>query len=351
MLGPLYNQFLIASLKFDIKHRQKLYERECQDEGHLQYLDNYCYMQPGVLPVLDFHDQNTSHSTHALHPFAAKFPPQLACWAIEQYSQPGETVCDPMAGSGTTLVEAWRLGRSGIGFDIDPLACLIAQAKSTPIEVGLLSEHNRRLVREIETASECFRMNIETGVFPDGWLEVDGRPELPNLDYWFTPQVQVGLTLLKRAIRAFETQPAVKRLWYVVVSSLILAKNSVANARDIVHSRHHHFRHEQIPDPIDRFCRRLRQVERQMRAYSEGGTVPRRGYADIHCNDSRNIPLAAGSVDLIVMSPPYCNALDYTRAHRFAVAWLADVLAITFNEYVIRGEAGLLARIREVIRK
>lgn len=38
-----------------------------------------------------------------------------------------------MVGSGTTLVEARLLGRHAVGYDIDPLARLVAEVKSTPI--------------------------------------------------------------------------------------------------------------------------------------------------------------------------------------------------------------------------
>jgi len=38
---------------------------------------------------------------------------------------------NPMAGSGTTLVEAVLAGRNAMGIDLDPLAVLIAQIKST----------------------------------------------------------------------------------------------------------------------------------------------------------------------------------------------------------------------------
>lgn len=48
-------------------------------------------------------------------------------WLVHWWSEPGETVLDPFMGSGTTLVACVRLGRSGIGIEIDPehfdLAC------------------------------------------------------------------------------------------------------------------------------------------------------------------------------------------------------------------------------------
>src|SRR5215470_9917715 len=74
------------------------------------------------------------------HVYAAKCPPQLVRYGLRYYSKLGETVMDPMAGSGTTLVEARLLGRNVIGYDIDPLARLIAQVKSrvvTSLEIDV----------------------------------------------------------------------------------------------------------------------------------------------------------------------------------------------------------------------
>src|SRR2546423_11288763 len=82
------------------------------------------------MPDLDFTTQNTFYATHGLHAYAAKCPPQLVKYGLRYYSKPGETVLDPMAGSGTTLVEARLRGRNAVGYDIDPLARLIAQVKS-----------------------------------------------------------------------------------------------------------------------------------------------------------------------------------------------------------------------------
>jgi SAM-dependent methyltransferase len=44
-----------------------------------------------------------------------------------------------------------------------------------------------------------------------------------------------------------------------------------------------------------------------------------------------------GSVDLVFTSPPYCNALDYTRAHSFSVGWLSDALGTSQADYVRLG--------------
>src|SRR4051812_50002823 len=51
------------------------------------------------------------------HP--GKMLPTIAAQAITTYTQPGDIVLDPMAGIGTTMVEAMHLGRQGIGVEYE----------------------------------------------------------------------------------------------------------------------------------------------------------------------------------------------------------------------------------------
>ncbi|MGN1274870.1 MAG: DNA-methyltransferase, partial [Thermoguttaceae bacterium] len=57
-------------------------------------------------------------SDTGLHP--TQKPVRLMELLIESVTQPGQTVCDPFCGSGTTLIAALRLGRKYIGFEINP---------------------------------------------------------------------------------------------------------------------------------------------------------------------------------------------------------------------------------------
>lgn len=47
---------------------------------------------------------------------------------VRDYSRPGDLVCDPCAGAGTTLLAALRTGRRALGSEIDPEAHAIASA-------------------------------------------------------------------------------------------------------------------------------------------------------------------------------------------------------------------------------
>src|SRR6266849_5507184 len=45
---------------------------------------------------------------------------------LDRYTNIGDLVCDPMMGSGTTLVECKLMGRNAIGVDVDRNACMIS---------------------------------------------------------------------------------------------------------------------------------------------------------------------------------------------------------------------------------
>lgn len=47
-------------------------------------------------------------------------PLALMLALVRDYSRPGDTVCDPCAGGGTTLAAAHKLGRDAIGSEMDP---------------------------------------------------------------------------------------------------------------------------------------------------------------------------------------------------------------------------------------
>jgi DNA modification methylase len=53
--------------------------------------------------------------------------------------------------------------------------------------------------------------------------------------------------------------------------------------------------------------------------------------------DARRIRQADESIDLIFTSPPYVTALDYSRAHFLAIAWMQRAFEITLPEYKERG--------------
>lgn len=276
-----------------------------------------------VTEDLSFTNHDTLYATHGLHSFGAKCPPQVVRWAIENYTIPNDIVLDPMVGSGTTLIEAKLLGRHSYGIDIDPLARLISKVKCTPLPLDQLKIAIKLLLEKFE--QDCNSVNVEQLSFP----------RLTNLDYWFLPEVKIKLALLKREIQNLDVSAEIKDFFYVAFSSLIISKKSIANARDVSHSRHHYLKHESAPDVFGLLRRRLNRMKNMMQDFVSAYACV--GYPSVENRiigtDARTIELPDRSIDLIFTSPPYCNAIDYPRAHKFSIAWLADVLDMTLDDY------------------
>ena len=62
----------------------------------------------------DLTGARTSYLTHSIHPYPAKFIPQIPNMLIQELSSVGDTVADIFCGSGTTLLEAVQLKRDAL---------------------------------------------------------------------------------------------------------------------------------------------------------------------------------------------------------------------------------------------
>lgn len=284
------------------------------------------------MPELDFESHNTLYATHGLHAYAAKCPPQLVKYGLRYYSKRGETVLDPMAGSGTTLVEARLMERHAVGYDIDPLACLIAQVKSRMVNDNQLEDAYERVMKRVRRDAAA----LKSKKVPASLRERSAPPVFYNHDYWFDPDVSAALALLSHHISDTAMADEARDFFWVAFSSLILAKTSVANARDIIHSRHHYWRHAQSPDVLEKFTIRVRSMRKQMAEFEELCRGGARVRTEARLGDARRLRLRTETIDLVFTSPPYATALDYPRAHFLAVAWMRKALGVDLQEYLAK---------------
>ncbi|HWQ15752.1 MAG TPA: DNA methyltransferase [Roseiflexaceae bacterium] len=70
------------------------------------------------------------------------FIPQIPHQMMRRYTRRGDWVIDPFAGSGTTLIEARRLGRNALGVDLQPAAAELARrlASAEPSQQRTVAE-------------------------------------------------------------------------------------------------------------------------------------------------------------------------------------------------------------------
>ena len=83
----------------------------------------------------DFKEYKASEGRYAIHEYPAMFHYKVVNKLIQDYSSPDNTIYDPFCGSGVAIVEGLKLGRYPIGTDINPIALLITDVRSSNINV------------------------------------------------------------------------------------------------------------------------------------------------------------------------------------------------------------------------
>lgn len=70
------------------------------------------------------------HRFHSICPYFAMFPETFVRRNIHAWSRPGDLICDPFMGRGTTIFESLLNGRKAIGCDTNPVAYCVSRAKA-----------------------------------------------------------------------------------------------------------------------------------------------------------------------------------------------------------------------------
>lgn len=252
-----------------------------------------------------------------IHPFPARMPAALAEFLIEQLTNAGDAILDPMVGSGTTLVAARRMGRRAIGFDLDPLSVTLSRTVTATHDRQTLAEAHDRV---FQASNEM--LQTRSRLLQNLHMDFD-EPARAFLDYWFPPRSQLELFALRAAIGA-EGNERVRDFLWLVFSSLIIAKSAGASyALDLAHSRPHRDTKKRIVWPLEAWTARFQRAARGLPFASSQESLPQ---AIVRVGDARHLGLEDGSVDFVLTSPPYRLAIDYMRAHKFALIWMGHEL-------------------------
>ena len=254
-----------------------------------------------------------------IHPFPARMAPELAIAELSRLKVPS-LVLDPMAGSGTVVRQASELGHRAKGFDLDPLAVLMATVWTTPTDPTALERLCRRALDEVKaTAAANIRLS---------WIDEDEETRR-FAEYWFADPQRSDLRRISHVLarldgsRRSDGSRVAANVLRLALSRIIITKEQGASlARDVSHSRPHKVVEKSSFDVMSAFERSVRQV-RQMLA-----TAPPPGNAEIKVGDARSLSSVHNeSVDAVLTSPPYLNAIDYMRGHRLSLIWLGYRLA------------------------
>lgn len=244
-----------------------------------------------------------------IHPFPARMAPEVVLSKLSVL-EPSQKVLDPMAGSGMVLSAAARYGLVSIGVDSDPLAVLISSVGSTKISLNDVWGGLDILLEEVSSSFE------EEISLP--WIDSD-EETIKFIDFWFD---QKQITQLRKLSYYLVQNPIpvnkeVRNILITAVSRLIITKEPKASlARDTAHSRPHRVKLENSFDIISALPKSLEHVL--------GALKPEEIEinSQIYSGDARDLNfIKDDEIDVILTSPPYLNAIDYMRGHKFSLVW------------------------------
>lgn len=261
----------------------------------------------------DYATADTKTETHCFHAYPAMMIPQVARRLINMFGQCGMTLLDPFCGSGTTLVEARMANLNAWGIDINPLALLIAHAKTTLLDITSLRRHALCLLDGFE--QDCQRIRKDSEFAP--------IPNFFNLDYWFKPSVSRQLSALHQRIFAIQ-DTAICKFFQVPFSE---------TAREASYTRNSEFKlfrmqkgklEQHNPDVgtmfFSKVARNLRGMA-QLTQQAKGSTWVK----ILQENTRHQTSIPSNSVDLVVTSPPYGDSrttVAYGQFSRLSLQWL-----------------------------
>lgn len=114
---------------------------------------------------------------HQMTAYLAMFPPNLPHYFIERFSKVGDLVFDPFSGRGTTAFEACRMGRVGIGNDLNPLAICLTKSK---VNIPTNKQDIFKRLKELERQYKPSNTNIKD-ISSDIKMLYDESTTLPQL--------------------------------------------------------------------------------------------------------------------------------------------------------------------------
>lgn len=235
---------------------------------------------------------------HAIHPYPAKFIPQLAELCLTATGMDGPII-DPFCGSGTTLVEAQRIGIDAVGVDLNPVACLISRVKTMrPNEATL--DACRDLASRIAHDADV-----------DMW-------EAPRVDHWFSDGARRFLAAAKADIARLG-EPHIEAILRLAVCRIMVS----------ISRQESDTRYAAVENEIDaqtsriRFVGAVEAVCDQLNEYVATGD--RTSSVHVIEADSRGLSKCGfenASFGGAVFSPPYPNAYEYWLYHKYRAYWL-----------------------------
>lgn len=238
---------------------------------------------------------------HTVAPYIGKMRPEIASWAIDAVTKPGDLVFDPFCGSGTVLLEAWLKDRDVVGTDLNPYACLITKAKLNP--------YKEQKVAKIEAILNSYSH------LANRYIQFIDLNEIPTwVREFYNPDTLKDLLAWVKVLKE-------KKDDFALACLLSLAHHqrpgflSYPSSHTVPYLRTKNFPPEKFPELYEYRAvlpRMLKKMTRVCKSLPKFDFTRKRS---IHNKDASEIKIRR-KADAIITSPPYMGQLDYARDNR-----------------------------------
>jgi DNA modification methylase len=158
----------------------------------------------------DFIGQSYATVYPNLHKYPATMLPQIGIEILKELNVKNGVLLDPYCGSGSSFASGLECGLTEMhGFDINPLAVLISKVRFTKISV-----------KELAEAKVIFRNNIYEFLKDEKNIDTLERPQITNIDFWFSKEVTAHLTVIKHFIDIISDEN-IKRFFLIPFSETV----------------------------------------------------------------------------------------------------------------------------------
>jgi len=243
---------------------------------------------------------------HRIHAYPAKFPAFITTKALGYAKQNGLSVsrmADIFCGCGTVAFEAKRNNIDFWGCDINPVATLIARAKSKKYSKKRLEAYLDLIVNHFDSLENRF----------GSYMSANER-----LKYWYEEDKFYEIQRLKSSIEAIVPASSEYRYFFLCAFSNILKASSRWLTKSI----------KPQVDPqkelIDVLFAFREQCKFMIGANEESdvlGVSETKVVTANFLDESVDKP----KVDMIVTSPPYVTSYEYADLHQLSSLWLGYV--------------------------
>jgi len=244
---------------------------------------------------------NKEKTMHSIHPYPAKFPAFIASKAFDYAINSGvevKQVADVFCGCGTVALESKLHSFNFWGCDINPVATLIAKAKSENYDITVIDKYYNDVILFFK------KLHIDTNIY---------EKANERLKYWFTESNYTQLYKLKYSIEEILPNGKYRDAFFCIFSS-ILKSCSKWLSKSIKPQVDPNKKEVIITNIFERQFNKFRKAILEANNNVESDIT-------IICDNFLTVDILP-NVDLVITSPPYVTSYEYADLHQLSSLWL-----------------------------